>query len=109
MSQEASLAAVFGDEEPITRVVNIRNEQCDVYIGRGSPWGNPYSHLPYSAATYKVGSREEAVENYREYILAKPDLLARLSELKGKRLGCWCFPQKCHGDVLVELCNAQVI
>ena len=27
----------------------------------------------------------------------------KLSELKGKRLGCWCKPAPCHGDVLVEL------
>ena len=23
--------------------------------------------------------------------------------LKGKKLGCWCKPECCHGDVLVEL------
>lgn len=27
----------------------------------------------------------------------------KLLELKGKRLGCWCKPAPCHGDVLVEL------
>ena len=26
-----------------------------------------------------------------------------IKELKGKILGCWCPPQKCHGDVLIEL------
>ena len=25
-----------------TTVVNIKNQQCDIYIGRGSKWGNPY-------------------------------------------------------------------
>ena len=33
----------------------------------------------------------------------RPDLLARLGELRGKRLACWCAPKSCHGDVLAEL------
>lgn len=87
-----------------TTVVNIRNEACDVYIGRGrgSAWGNPYSHLR-NYGTHHVESREKAIEMYRAYIRARPDLLARLEELRGKRLGCWCKPLACHGDVLVEL------
>lgn len=31
--------------------------------------------------------------------------MAALPELKG-RLGCWCKPEACHGDVLVELLEA---
>ena len=27
------------------------------------------------------------------------------SELKGKTLGCWCKPKKCHGDILLEIAN----
>jgi len=23
--------------------------------------------------------------------------------MKGKNIGCWCFPEPCHGDVLLEL------
>jgi hypothetical protein len=59
-------------------------------------------------AKYKVGTREEAVAKYREYILGRPDLLACLCELKGKVLGCWCKYKPttaCHGDILVELVN----
>jgi hypothetical protein len=29
----------------------------------------------------------------------------RLPELKDKTLGCWCKPEKCHGDVLAEIPN----
>ena len=25
-----------------------------------------------------------------------------LLKLEGKRLGCWCHPEGCHGDVLVR-------
>jgi hypothetical protein len=40
---------------------------------------------------------------YMEYILNSPELMASLHELKDKRLGCWCKPKICHGDILVDL------
>jgi uncharacterized protein DUF4326 len=104
-----SLAGLFEDEPPITRLVNIRRKKdgtqatYDVMIDRSSDWGNPYSHLPNTKAKWQVATREEAIEKYREYVQTRPDLLARLHELKGKTLGCWCSPKSCHGDVLLEL------
>ncbi|MHB1926536.1 MAG: DUF4326 domain-containing protein [Leptospirillum sp.] len=86
------------------RVVHCKKEPYDVYIGRPSKWGNPFTHKAGTTAQTVVGSREEAVEAYREWITTQPDLMAALPELKGKTLGCWCAPQVCHGDVLVDLC-----
>jgi len=86
-----------------TRVVNLRLQPYDVYIGRGSKWGNPFSHKAGTKALYRVKSREEAIRKYREWILTQPELLESLSELEGKTLGCFCKPHDCHGDVLVEL------
>ncbi len=80
----------------ITKVVNQRREQFDVNIGRPSKWGNPF-HIG------RDGTRDEVIAKYRKWILDQPHLLGALHELKGKRLGCWCKPSKCHGDVLVEL------
>ena len=88
-----------------TTVVHCKKEPC-VYIGRPSKWGNPFSHLSGTLAQYKVSTREEAIEKYREWIMAQPALLAALPELQGKKLGCWCSPKLCHGDILAELCNA---
>ena len=87
-----------------TRVVHCMQEKYDVYIGRGKGiWGNPYTHKDGTQAI-KVSTREEAIEKYREYILGKPELLEKLGELKGKKLGCWCVPNNdCHGRILVEL------
>lgn len=85
------------------KVVHCKRERHDVYIGRPSKWGNPFSHKDNTLAKYKTASRNEAVERYREYILNKPELLECLHELKGKVLGCWCSPKACHGDVLAEL------
>lgn len=81
-----------------------------VYVGRPSPWGNPFSHMPFDTAEFRVETRDEAVSRYREWITARlekePGLREQLiSELGGKDLCCWCAPQACHADVLIELAN----
>jgi hypothetical protein len=90
---------------PGNRVVHNKREAFDVYIGRPSKWGNPFSHKDGTLAEFRVGSRDEAVDAYRDWIATQPDLLVDLPELRGKVLGCWCAPLRCHGDVLVELAN----
>lgn len=85
--------------EPSTRVVNKYKEPYDVYIGRGSVWGNPYTVQAYS--------RELCIAMYEQYIRQRlhqePDLYLQLLELKGKTLGCFCKPKACHGDILIKL------
>lgn len=86
-----------------SRVVNLREESYDVYIGRGSIWGNPFK------IGRDGGTREEVIQKYGEWIQSRPDLLARLDELKDKVLGCFCYPKACHGDVLIELLQKEYI
>lgn len=91
-------------------VVHCKIDKCDVYIGRPSIWGNPFSHKDGTQAKFKVNTVEEAVEKYRQWLLTQPHLLKQLPSLKGKVLGCWCKTKKnpdalCHGDVLAELAN----
>ena len=90
-----------------TRVVNKYKESYDIYIGRGSKWGNPFTHISdkKTKADFIVDTREQAIESYRDWILNQPQLLKALHELEGKTLGCFCNPKECHGDVLVELVN----
>jgi hypothetical protein len=93
-------------EETHGRVVNVKSgEPFDVYIGRANPrkglkqsiWHNPFKEG-------KDGTREEVIEKYERHLLEeRPDLLERLPELKGKVLACWCAPEPCHGDVLLDL------
>jgi hypothetical protein len=90
-----------------TRVVHCKKEKFDIYIGRPSEWGNCFSHKDGTLAQFKVNTRDEAVEKYREWIMRQPQLLARLHELKGKTLACWCKPLACHGDVLAELADKE--
>src|SRR5574343_128829 len=88
----------------MTKVVNIKTDAYDVYIGRGSKWGNPYSHSTNTSANYIVGSRKEAIAMYRDYIMSRTDLLSVIvAELDGKALGCFCKPKPCHGDVLINI------
>jgi hypothetical protein len=79
-------------------VVHCKRSAHDVYIGRPGIWGNPF-------VMGKDGSRDDVVAKYRAWVQTQPDLLAKLSELRGKTLGCWCAPQACHGDVLLEPAN----
>ena len=86
-----------------TTVVNIRTSPYDIYIGRAGKglsgyWGNPYQ-------IGKDGTRDEVIQKYRSYLLRSPEMLSKLVELKGKRLGCFCAPSACHGDVLAEMAN----
>jgi hypothetical protein len=69
-----------------------------VYIGRPTKWGNPFVIGP-------DGTRQEVVQKYKDYILSNQSLLSQVHELRGKDLICFCAPQQCHGDILIELAN----
>lgn len=81
-----------------TAVVHCKREPYDVYVGRPSRFGNPY-------VIGRDGTREEVIAKYRAWIQTQSALLAKLPELKGKRLGCWCKPLLCHGEVLAEMAD----
>lgn len=75
-----------------------------VYIGRGSPWGNPYTHREGTRAKFVVASREEAVSAYERSLTdGQKDQIRK--ELAGKHLVCFCAPNACHGDVLLRIAN----
>jgi hypothetical protein len=87
-------------------VVHCKKERFDVYIGRPSIWGNPFSHHVRTKAQYQVATREEAIQKFEEWFLARPDMVSRARvELRAKVLGCWCSPLSCHGDVLARIAN----
>lgn len=94
-------------------VVNIHLDPYDIYIGRKSIWGNPYSSKPSQVpGTTRVTSKQEALDMYEKYIRGQPELLKQLPVLKGKILGCFCAPKGgitldhaviCHGQILLKL------
>lgn len=80
-------------------VVHHEHEAYDYYVGRSSPFGNPY-HIGVD------GTRAQVIEKFRSYLLSNATLLARVrAELRGKILGCHCKPKACHADVLMEIAN----
>jgi len=91
----------LGNHNPLApSVVHCKKQAFDVYIGRGSKWGNPF----------KIGvdgSRDEVIAKYREYLWDwvrrdHCEAIDQLAALHNKTLGCYCAPQACHGDVLVR-------
>lgn len=88
-------------------VVHFKKEPFDIYIGRPSKWGNPFTHIvdKHTLAEFVVKTREESIMKYLEWITKGNGryLIKDLHELKGKVLGCWCKPKPCHGEVLYKL------
>ena len=83
------------DDKIKTRVVNINKDEYDVFIGRGSKYGNPY----------KVGvdgDRKTVIEKFQDYLYNNDSLKKDILSLKGLRLGCYCSPEDCHGDIIAE-------
>ena len=89
----------------LTTVVNKdKGHEFDLYIGRGSEFGNPY-------AIGFDGDREEVIRKFaydfeRDFLRGGAEFKARLQQYKGKRLGCHCAPAPCHGDILAEYLNS---
>jgi hypothetical protein len=86
-----------------TIAVNKRIESYDVYIGRGSPFGNPF-------VIGQHGNRADVIAAYHAYfynrLISEPGFDATVRALRGKRLGCFCKPAACHGDIIAEYINA---
>jgi hypothetical protein len=84
----------------MTFVVHCKKSPHDIYIGRGSKWGNPF-------VIGIDGTRKQVIEKYEKWIRTQEELLNSLHELDSKILGCWCSPLPCHGDVLLKLIEEQ--
>lgn len=95
-----------------TVVVHNQRDEYDLYIGRAVPeaglaaskWGNPFVLVGDSDE-----ERERVIVQYRAWLVEQPELMASLGELRGLRLGCWCVPKQCHGDVLAQLADEAPI
>lgn len=97
----------------VTRVVNIhvnkefqeiKKSEAYEYIGRGSIWGNPYSMFGDEHE-----SREDVILKFK-YDFDRDILMKAKKQdvykLAGKRLGCFCKPHDCHGDILANFLNS---
>jgi len=105
-----------------TIVVNLTKDSYDMYIGRGIEYhthmmaegiepgeegwlGNPHP-IGWCDRCKKYHTRDQCIEKFKEdfYIKIKsdPNFKMMVLSLKGKRLGCYCKPKTCHGDVIKE-------
>ena len=88
----------------------------DIYIGRGSPLGNPYSSMKdkKTLAAYVCDTREESIEMYEKYLRKRIkernsdicDELRRIHNLSKNHdinLVCFCKPKPCHGDIILKI------
>jgi hypothetical protein len=108
-------------------VKELQSQGRYVYCGRNKGkvsnegtgfWGNPFPE--------KLFGLKECIKLHKEWLhngeeantkLAEagsseligkgPERLKRVSELKGKALGCYCKPKACHCDYLAELANTS--
>jgi hypothetical protein len=82
-------------------VVNLRHDDCEVFVDRKTKWGNPFRMEEDSPA-----ERARVVEAYRGRLWKRVQsgevALTELAGLRGMRLGCWCAPKQCHADVLLR-------
>ena len=78
-------------------VVHVKRAAYDVYVGRPSPFGNPF-------VIGRDGDRAAMILRYRAWLLVQPVLVERVRrELAGKMLGLLVRALPCHGDVLAEI------
>jgi hypothetical protein len=64
-------------------------------IDRRSDWGNPF-------VMGDDGDRDTVCNSYELFFQLKLSLHIRIKELQGAVLGCWCYPNRCHGEYLVQ-------
>jgi hypothetical protein len=87
-----------------TVVVNINKEPFDIYIGRAGRGEDGYFGNPFRMGN--GASREDVVRRFQKYFTERiekdSEFKRRVLALKGKRLGCFCKPMACHGDVIAD-------
>lgn len=132
--QSSNLIPVFDIGK--VRIVNLMKEKCDIMIAR--EWlsrskdyplagmsgylGNPYVIVKpgkESTKPWECRTREEALTKYEEFLYHGKDVVngrdpkeyrrKALEELPGHYLwGCYCAPEKCHGDILLKWLRRQL-
>jgi len=90
------------------RVLNKRKDEIPkdaVYVGRPTPFGNPFV-IGEGRAVGRPITRVEAVERFREYfrkrVSEEAGFRKAVEALRGRDLVCWCAPERCHAEVIVE-------
>lgn len=75
-----------------------------IYIGR---YNHRIGHGSDFANSFKISDfgRADCIRKFELWLKSQDSLIARLGELQGHDLICWCAPNACHGHVLEILCS----
>lgn len=109
-----------------TKVINRRTRAIyDIYVGRPSPWGNPFAVMrgrkgpindQQTLAEVYVKTLSEALRKYEEWLLEAPGRIAKVRDLRGKTLACWCVndltgkePIICHAQILARVADGACL
>ena len=90
-------------------VINVKTGSCTHYCGRKTSYkgnGVDYSILGNPFSEWQYG-REGCIEMFRKYLnkemRANSEVWQAVADLpEDAKLGCFCYPQKCHCDVIVR-------
>lgn len=93
-------------------VVHCKREPDSEYIGRPSPLGNPYP-LKKGAPKGSTLPRyrqwlQERVQERDPAVCSELNRLYKIAKHGDLKLGCWCAPGPCHGDVIKELLESKL-
>jgi hypothetical protein len=90
-------------------IVHCKKDPFDVYVGRPSVWGNPFSHKDSKYAA-RCRTVQEALDNFHYKLQKEPAFVASIKRsLHDKILACWCAPV---GGVDIDaklVCHAQLL
>lgn len=108
------------------KVVNKKTHtptDVDIYIGRGSVLGNPYTgtkKLEQTKAKYQSSSRESSIDDYEKYIKKKIldndrvicdelNKIYKMAKNGDVNLVCYCSPKPCHGQIIRGIIHAEIL
>jgi hypothetical protein len=93
-------------------IVNRRDTDLGVYVGRPSVFGNPFE-------IGRDGTRSEVIEKYEDYFVNKLGIssatfypafmqLVEIARNGDLMLACWCYPQRCHAEVIKKYIELEL-
>lgn len=94
----------------------------DIYVGRGSALGNPYTckALHKTKAKYQANSREDSIGKYEIYlrncisskdakVCAEMNRIYKAAVNGEVNLVCYCAPNPCHADVIKKIIDDKIL
>ena len=90
-----------------TKVVNLRRDPYDVYIGRAGRGEDGYFGNPFTVGEHRKAALARFRFYFKDRLKNDAEFCGRVDALRGKTLGCFCKPKPCHGDVIVEYLEPQ--